>query len=130
MTRAPQSGSGMWSCYGTLDEETGMYIAHCLDLHMKVSGKTPEQSWERLKRCLKVYYEYCYSCDPDALKLTASASEWAEYGTLLEHTLREDPSRITVETIELVLRPPKLPEQTMPLAFQKVEFAAQAASVH
>jgi len=129
MTRAPQSGSGMWSCFTKQDEETGMYIAHCLDLHMKISGKTAEQAWDRLKRSIKVYYEYCYSCDPDALKLTASASEWAEYGELLKQTLHDDPSKVTVETIVLTLRPPKLPEQALPLAFQRVEFAPQAVAV-
>jgi hypothetical protein len=129
MTRAPQSGSGMWSCYIKQDPETQLFISHCLDLHFKVSAKTPEKAWDRLKRCIKAYYEYSYSCDPEALKLTATAAEWTEFKDVLKATLRDHPEKIKVETIELVLRPPKLPEQMLPLSFQRVECGQQAVAV-
>src|SRR4051794_37582467 len=106
-TTLPKSGSGIWSCYSKQDPETRLFISHCLDLNVKVSGKNPEQAWDRLKTTLKAFYEYSYSCDPDALNITASADEWEEYKTSLAKALRTNPDSITVETIELVLHPPK-----------------------
>ena len=125
---APKSGPGIWSCWSKQDLETKMFIAHCLDLNVKVSAENPDKAWQRLKDCLKAFYEYCYSCDPEALNLTAPASDWEEYKEALKIALRN--GSVTVETIQLVLRPPRLPEQILPLSWQRVDFETQAAVVH
>src|SRR5271157_1506042 len=125
--RASKSGPGIWSCWSKQDPETKMFIAHCLDLNVKVSADTPDKAWARLKECLKAFYEYSYSCDPEALNITSPAGEWQEYSEVLKIALRN--GRVTVETVNLVLRPPKLPEQILPLSWQRVDVEAQGAAV-
>lgn len=126
MSNLSKPGAGLWNCYVVQDEQTGRYIAHCLEFDIKVTGSSTDQAWDRLKKTLKAFYEYAYSSDPDALDVTASNPEWDWYNRELRTALRDHPGSVTVETIELVLHPPKLPERVFPLSFQRVNLAAQA----
>jgi hypothetical protein len=121
MSTFSQPGSGMWCCTMMQDQETGVYIAHCLNLHMKVGGKTADEAANNLGKIIKVHYEYCYEFDPEGLSLTAPAEDWVEYGEALKKALKENPESIVVDVIELRLRAPKVPDHTMPLSCQRVD---------
>ena len=45
--------TGMLQCSTSLDQETGLYIAHCLNFDLMESGKTPDEAWANLKASLK-----------------------------------------------------------------------------
>lgn len=129
MATSPQPVSGMWHAYSTQDVETGLYIAHCLDLNLKVAGRDDNEAWWNLKKVIKAHYEYCFEFDQEGLKLTASAKQWAEYNAAFAKALVENPESITIERIELTLRAPRVPDQIMPLSCQRVDIG-QTATAH
>ena len=130
MSSVSQPGSGMWSCSVKQDQETGLYIGHCLNLHIKVAGRTVPEVTKSLVKLVKLHYEYCFEFDPDGLSLTAPQEDWIEYGEAFKKALKDNPKSIVVEVIELRLRAPKVPEQMMPLSCQRVEIEqAQVAAV-
>lgn len=128
MATAPQSGSGTWHCIVKPGKDTKLFIAHCLDLHVKVAGRTLDEACQLLKKTVVQNYEWWYEFDQEGLKQTAPASDWEEYNTLFEKALREAPDSIKIEHITLTLRAPKVPEQLMPLSCQRVEIAQAAAA--
>ena len=128
MSIAVQDGAGIWHCSVRKDEETGLFIGHCLNLHVKVAGRDAKEAWSSLKRVVKAHYEYCQACDPEGLKPSAPNSDWTKVIAAFNKALRDDPDSIHVEEIILNLRAPKVPDQVFPLSCQGVELAQAAAA--
>ncbi len=118
----------MWHCYVKNDPATGLFIGHCLDLHVKVAGRNAREAWASLKKIVKAHYEYCFEFDPDGIQTSAASTDWIIYSTAFSKALKENPNSITFEELVLNLRLPKAPEQKFPLSWQGVEFAAPAAA--
>lgn len=126
MASISQSGPGLWFCTVKQDKETGVYIAHCLNLHTKAGGKTSDEACESLAKIIKAHYEYCVEFDPEGLNLTAPIADWREYKSALVKALREDPGSIFINTLEINVKAPKLPTQVMELSCQRVAIAEHA----
>ena len=111
--------SSFLCCLGERDTETGLFLYHCLDYDVVESGKTWEEAWQSLKQVLKAHMEYCYAHNPSGLLRGAKRSEWDKFGKVLEQTLRDNPSSILVESIEIEMQPP-LPVDEIPIWIQGV----------
>ncbi len=107
--------TGMLQCFTTCDEETNLYISHCLNFDLMECGKTADEAWDNLKASLKQYIEYCYTNYQDGLTVSADMDDWKRYAEVMKVT--KTPPRI--EAIEIELRPP-LPEYAYPIWMQGV----------
>jgi hypothetical protein len=122
-------GAGIWQCSVQRDEETSLYIGHCLNLHVKVAGRDSKEAWVSLKRVVKSHFEYCYENDRDGLRPTAKPLDFAEWSRAFEKAFKEDPNSVHFEEIVLELRVPKVAgNQALPLSCQGVELAQAAAA--
>jgi hypothetical protein len=126
MSIAGNAGAGIWHSSVKKDEQTGLFIGHCLDLHVKVAGRSVEEAWSSLRRVLKAHYEYCYEFDVEGLRPEAPNSDWEAYSAAFKQALNQDPKSIRLETLVLHLRVPKAPDQVLPLSCQGVELAQAA----
>jgi hypothetical protein len=107
---------GMLSCLSSFDQETGMYVAHCLNFDLVEFGKSRDEAWENLKDSVKQFVEYCYTNCQECLAISADNKEWAEFAQLLRQ--RKTPNR--VDEIVFELKPP-LPENTTEIWMQGVD---------
>lgn len=122
-------GAGIWQCSVQRNEETGLFIGHCLNLHVKVAGRNVKETWTSLARVVKTHYEYCYEKDRDGLVLTAPQSDFHHWSAAFEKALRENPQSIHFQEIVLNLRLPKVAgNQECQLPCQGVELAQAAAA--
>jgi hypothetical protein len=122
-------GTGIWQCSVQRDEETGLFIGHCLNLHVKVAGRDPNEARASLKRILKTHFEYCYENDPEGLKPTARQKDFTEWSLAFERAVKENPDSIHFEEIILNLRVPKVAgNQEFSLSCQGVELAQAACA--
>ena len=122
-------GTGIWQCSVQNDKETGLFIGHCLNLHVKVAGRDPKEAWASLKRVVKVHFEYCYENDQEGLKPTAKQSDFSQWSVAFEKAVKENPQSIHFEEIILNLRVPKVAgNQELPLSCQGVELAQAAVA--
>jgi hypothetical protein len=112
-TNAPRIG--VLSCFINRDQETNLFLAHCLNFDLMECGHTVDDAWEALKVSVKQYIEYSYSNHPEGLSKSASAAEWRQFAEALKHSTK--PPR--VDTIEFELRPPLL-ESSAPIWMQGV----------
>lgn len=106
---------GILSCLSYVDEETGLYLSHCLNFDIMESGKTEEEAWQNVKLAVKYYVEHCYQNYQEGLVQGAPREKWAEFAEVAKHAVR--PPRF--EVIEFELRPP-LPENEVPVWMQGV----------
>lgn len=102
---------GVLSCLKGRDDETGLYVAHCLDFDLVESGPTPERAWENLKLVIKHHIEYCYTSDPKGLTISAEAHYWKQFASLMGTSAASD--RV-IESISIDLKPP-LPAADVPV---------------
>lgn len=107
--------TGMLQCSTCRDQETGLYISHCLNFDLMESGNTPDEAWGNLKAALKQYIEYCYTNYQEGMQVSADLGEWKNYAESLMRATQ--PPRI--EVIHIELRPP-LPEYEYPMWMQGV----------
>ncbi len=107
-------------CLTDKDEETNLYISHCLTYDVMETGRTSDESWENLKAAVKQYIEYCYSGHLEGLLQSASSEEWKRYFDVLRTS-----KRVTrVDEIELELKP-NFPEKDYPVWLQGVDSDAR-----
>ncbi len=106
---------GMLSCLTSRDEETKLFLSHCLNFDLIEWGKTPDESWENLKSSVKQFVEYCYTNYQEGLSVSAGRDEWEEFAEMLKNS--DGPGR--VDTIEIELKPP-LPEYQYPIWMQEI----------
>jgi hypothetical protein len=122
-------GAGIWQCSVQRDEVTGLFIGHCLNLHVKVAGRDAKEAWSSLSRVVKTHYEYCYENDQDGLRPTAPQTEFHQWNAAFEKAIKENPGSIHFEEIILNLRVPKVAgNQEWQLPCQGVELAQAAAA--
>lgn len=122
------AGAGIWHVTVRKDTDTGLFVGHCLNLHVKVAGRNLKETWASLKKVVKAHYEYCYEFDQSGLSLTASAADWAECYATFEKAVKENPGSIVFEEVVLNLRVPQAPEQVFSLPWQGVELVATEAA--
>jgi hypothetical protein len=106
------------SCLVHRDEDTGVFIGHCLNYDVMEVGKTDEEAWLNLKCVVKHHIEYCVSNYPDGLKRQADEKRWDEF----YRALKANPNGVRVDTIELELSPPSMPESDRSLWIQGAGF--------
>ena len=129
MATSGYDGAGIWQCSVKHDEETRLFIGHCLNLHVKVAGRDAKETWATLARVVKTHFEYCYENDPAGLKPSAPQTEFHEWNAVFEKAIRENPDSIHFQDIILNLRVPKVAgNQELPLSCQGVEFAQAAVA--
>jgi hypothetical protein len=129
MSTATKSGAGLWSCSIKKDKETGLFIGHCLDLHVKVAGRDEKEAWCSLHRVMKAHYEYCYEFDQEGLNLSAPMDDWNELKKALQDAIKsKNTDRIMFGEVHLSLRAPRIPTQELPLSFQGVEIGQMQAA--
>lgn len=104
------------SCLSSRDQETGMYLSHCLNFDIMECGKTAEEAWQNLKISVKSYVEHCYTNYQEGLIEAAPQEKWDEFAAA---ATRRAPR---MEQIEIELRPP-LPEHESPVWMQGVVLA-------
>lgn len=125
-TMMPASRFPVLSCLTSRDEETGLFLSHCLTYDLMEFGKTPDEAWENLKLCIKHYIEQCYTNYPEGLSASASREEWTAYIEELKNT--KIPLRIDEITLEL--KPP-LPDYEFPIWMEGVsENVGSCTHVH
>jgi len=110
-------------CLMEQDQETGLFMWHCLDLDLIECGPTNQEAWANLKRIIKNHVEYCYFNYPEGLAISAERHEWEAFYRMLKEN-----APIQVEEIEIDLQRP-LPEEQIPIWIQGVINAHQAAYV-
>ena len=94
------------SCLLSIDEQTGRWLAHCLDFDLMTSAKTQDAAWENLRKVVRVHVEHCFTFHQDGLKLEAEPHEWEDFRRI-EDQLKADNMPIRTEKITLKLTPPK-----------------------
>src|SRR5437870_1711213 len=99
------------SCLVWQDEQTKMYVGHCLNYDLMDSGPTAESAWIRLKNVVKNHIEYCYTSNREGLRRVANKETWDRFFTLVKN----NPGQLRVEKLDLELREPSLPEQDIEL---------------
>jgi hypothetical protein len=109
------------SCVVKKDEDTGMFVGHCLNYDLMDSGKTPQKAWENLRFVVKSHIEFCYTHHQSGLKRTATQRDWDRFFEAMQQAIESDPSCIHFEKLELDLKPPTLPEHEMGIWIQKVQ---------
>jgi hypothetical protein len=109
------------SCLVERDEQTGMFIGHCLDYDLMETGKSDEEAWSNLKTVVKHHIEHCYSFYQNGLKKQAAREDWDRFYQYLQ----ENGGQCQIEKIEIELRPP-LPEQDISIWIQGVVHAGSA----
>jgi hypothetical protein len=107
---------GMLSCLSCFDDETGMFVSHCLNFDLVEFGKTADEAWENLKDSVKQFVQYCYTNSQESLTISADRNEWAEFAELLRQ--KKTPNRVDIIEFELV---PPLPENTTGIWMQGVD---------
>jgi hypothetical protein len=80
-------GTGIWQCSVQRDEETGLFVGHCLNLHVKVAGRDPKEAWASLKRVAKTHFEFCYENDREGLRPTARPRDFIEWSAAFEKAI-------------------------------------------
>ena len=106
---------GVLSCLIRRDEETNLFLAHCLNFDLVECGPDPDTAWANLKISLKQFIEYSYTSYPQSLTLSADLDEWKQFVAALRVSTK--PER--VDTIDIDLKPP-LPELSAPVWMQGV----------
>jgi hypothetical protein len=91
----------IFSCLLGPDNETGRWIAHCLDFDLVTSGKTEDDAWKHLLRIVKMHVEHCFTHRPEGLQHEADPTEWTLFKALKQQT-----EFIRSEKISLTLVPP------------------------
>lgn len=107
---------GVLNCLIERDEETKLYISHCLNYDLMESGVTADQAWRNLKMAVKQYIEYCHFYNSEGFLKSASAEEWARFAEVL----RTCGTVSRVEEIEIDLHTPSL-GQEFPVWMQGVD---------
>src|SRR5882762_1420166 len=74
---------GVLNCLTEKDEETSLYISHCLNFDLMESGRSADESWRRLKVAVKQYMEHCWNGYREGFSKTASAEEWKYFAEVL-----------------------------------------------
>ncbi len=108
---------GVLSCLTSVDEETNLHLAHCLNFDLMECGKTQDEAWLNLKTSLKHYIEHCYTNFTEGLTESASREEWEQYVALLRQGGGK-PAR--VDEIHLELKSP-MPDCSAPVWLQGVQ---------
>src|ERR1700721_2415759 len=93
------------SCLLSKDEQTGRWLAHCLDFDLLTSAKTEDTAWENLRKVVRVLIEHCFTFHKGGLKLEAEPHEWADFKRI-EKRLLADGVPIRTEKITLKLLTP------------------------
>jgi hypothetical protein len=93
------------SCLITKDDETQLWLAHCLNLDLVTSSKTPDDAWKRLTQVIKMHVEHCFTNRHRGLEHSASDEEWADFKRV---KARATPLRS--EKVELNLVPGQMDE--------------------
>ena len=106
---------GVLNCLTERDEETNLFISHCLNFDLMETGGTADESWQNLKAAVKQYIEHCYTFYPEGFSQSASVDEWKHFAEVLKNC--GVVSR--VEEIEIALKPPLL-EKEYPVWMQGV----------
>ena len=100
------------SCLLWRDQDTQMFVGHCLNFDVMESGPSVEVAWDRLKKVLKDHIEYCYTFNREGLRRVAPQKDWDRFFKIVQR----DPKQLTrVEKLELELREPSLPEHELGL---------------
>lgn len=102
---------GVLSCLGRHDQETNLFVAHCLDFDLVESAPTWDQAWANLKQVVKHYIEYCCAYNPKGLMLSAEQHYWERFTSLVKDST---PGSRMVESICIDLQPP-LPATDVPV---------------
>jgi hypothetical protein len=101
---------GVLSCLISLDSETNLHLAHCLNFDLMECGPTAEDAWGNLKTSVKQYVEFCYTNHQEGLTVSADPEEWNEFAEALKHS--QKPWK--VDKISFDLKAP-LPEFSAPI---------------
>jgi hypothetical protein len=89
------------SCLLSKDEQTGRWLAHCLDFDLLTSAKSQDTAWENLRKIVRVHIEHCFTFHEDGLKLKAEPHEWSDFKRIKDHLESEG---IPIRTDKITLR--------------------------
>jgi hypothetical protein len=71
-------------CLLSQDQETGLWISHCLDFDIITSGSTESESWDAMKKVLRAHIESCIKDGFEAgLSRQAPVEYWREFADLV-----------------------------------------------
>src|SRR5258707_8671920 len=114
---------GVLSCLISLDAETKLHLAHCLNFDLMECGTTADEAWENLKGVVKHFIEYSYTSNPEGLSVSADPEDWNRFAEALKISTK--PER--VDTINIEYRPP-MPELSAPIWMQGVDGDGRACA--
>ena len=120
-----EAGYNSLFCLVWKDEKIGVFVSHCLNYDLMECGPTADVAWDNLKFVMKNHVEYCYTSYQQGLKRKAGKKDWDRFFHLLER----NPGSLTVDKIELELKPPSLPEQELEFWIQRVQSAGESADL-
>jgi hypothetical protein len=99
----------IFKCLLGQDDETGLWVAHCLDFDLATSGKTEDEVWKRLLRVVKMHVEHSYAQRPIGLTHKADPDQWELFEKLKR--LRKEPIRTEKISLTLIPNPSKDKEE-------------------
>lgn len=106
------------------DEDSGAFVAHCLNYDLMECGNTPEIAWQNIKIVIKAQVEHCYTYDKAGLQRVAKQEEWDKF----YEAVQKYPNSVKVEQIQIELKPP-LPEHEIPIWIQKVNRSGESPCI-
>lgn len=64
-------------CLLSVDQETKLWIGHCLDFDLKTSGKSQQSVWVNLKSVVKLHIEHSFANAPERMNAhRAPMADW------------------------------------------------------
>jgi hypothetical protein len=90
---------GVLSCLLTQDEETKLWLGHCLDFNLVTSGKSPDGAWTNLRAVIKTHVEHCFTNHRDGLGFRAGSQDWRLFDELKKKQPMMRTEKITLRLV-------------------------------
>ena len=90
----------MLPCLIGKDEETGLFVGHCLTFDLVATGKTSQEADKNLASLIKYHIEYCYAHYQAGFEVTADKEDWDSFQKIVN--TKKLPSRIEKIEVSLV----------------------------
>lgn len=117
-----------FACLTWQDDDTGVFISHCLNYDLMQCGDTEEEAWNNLKTAMKHHIEHCWSRYPAGLRRRAGKEDWQRFYRALKKAVQDNGKGIVVEKMEIDPLPP-LPEYEIPVWIQGVNLGRNGFAV-
>jgi hypothetical protein len=107
------------SCLLWRDNDSNVFISHCLNFDLMDTGRTQNEALSNLKIVIKRHIEYCIARYPQGLKRSVSKKRWQKFYAERQKQLQENPAGVVVEKLQMKSFPP-LPKYEISIWIQGV----------